>query len=92
MPARWGHIVYLNDWELCVPEMVAIIERLVAWCIANGLICAANIYKNSSLKNKVLNSMIVDKQGDFQRAVFDNELDAITWINNEGFPITATQR
>ncbi|PKF63298.1 hypothetical protein CW745_00120 [Psychromonas sp. psych-6C06] len=87
MPKPWAHIVYLNDWELCVPEMYSIIERLVAWCIDNGLVKAANIYATSAIKSEILNKMIVSKQGDFERAVFDSERDAKLWLDDAGFAI-----
>lgn len=91
MPDRWGHMVYLNDWELCVPEMITIIERLVAWCLDNGLVRAANIYLSSAIKTQILNRMIVTTQDNFQRAVFDNELDAVDWLSDEGFPVVLKQ-
>lgn len=86
MPEQWGHLAYLDDWELCVPEMFNIIERLVTWCIDNGLIRAANIYQPSSIKSGVMNRMVVQQQGNFERAVFDNAQDAVTWLTEEGFP------
>lgn len=92
MPPRWAHLVYLNDWELCVPEMMPIIERLVTWCIQNGLVRAANIYPSSAIKTQVINKMIVTQEGDFERAVFDNEFDGASWLSNEGFPISIKKR
>lgn len=87
MPKQWGHIVYLNNWELCVPGMMPIIERLVAWCIENGLIRAANIYPCSAIKTQVINKMVVTKHENFERAIFDNEQDAAIWLSREGFPV-----
>lgn len=92
MPDQWGHLVYLDDWELCVPEMIEIVERLVAWCISHGLVRAANIYQSSSLKSGVINKMIVQKQGNFERAVFNNDLDGAIWLTQEGFPTTCETR
>tara|TARA_R110001583_G_scaffold33943_3_gene114541 strand:- start:696 stop:1112 length:417 start_codon:yes stop_codon:yes gene_type:complete len=92
MPDQWGHLVYLDDWELCVPEMFEIIERLVIWCINNGLMRAANIYQESSIKSGVLNKMIIQKQGNFERVVFDNDLDASRWLTEAGFPTSCPPR
>ena len=86
LPQAWGHIVYLDHWELCTPEISAIIERLVEWCIQNGLKRAANVYEPSKVKNAVLNKMIVSEEGEFKRAVFDNSEDAAIWLTTEGFP------
>lgn len=88
MPDRWAHLVYLNDWQLCVPAMAVIIQRLVAWCIDNGLVRAANVYRPSAMKSTILNKMIVQQQGKFTRAVFDNDVDGAAWLTQEGFPTT----
>jgi hypothetical protein len=86
MPEEWGHLVYLNDWQLCVPEMMSIIERLVEWCLAHGLKRAANVYHPSVIKSSILNRMIVQQEGAFVRAVFDNDQKAAAWLTSEGFP------
>jgi len=39
----WGHLVYLDDWELGVPEITPIIQNLVDWCTHNGLKKSAQI-------------------------------------------------
>lgn len=82
----WAHLVYLDDWDLCTPDVFSIIESLVSWCIENGLKRAANVYFGSSLKDAIVNKMIVQKEGEFLRAVFDNPKDAVTWLTMEGFP------
>lgn len=84
----WAHMVYLNDWELGTPDMLPIIERLVKWCIDNGLQRAANIYLPSTLKSDLLNKMIVQQQGDFIRAVFDNPQDGAAWLTEQGYHST----
>ena len=88
MPKRWAHLSYLDDWELCVPEMIGIIERLATWSIENGLVRVANIYRYSAIKTQILNQMLATKLGHFERAVFDNDLDGTAWLSNEGFPIS----
>ncbi|WP_415905402.1 hypothetical protein ACMXYW_04695 [Neptuniibacter sp. QD48_55] len=82
----WGHIVCLNDWELGTLEVSEVIERLVEWCIVNGLERAANVYQPSALKHAVINKMIVSEQDGFVRAAFDNLQDAADWLTEEGFP------
>jgi len=85
MPNHWGHIVYLNDWELCDPAMFPVIERLVAWCIENGLTRAANVYPASAVKEEFINKMVVDEIDNFKRAVFDNKNDALNWLKENGY-------
>lgn len=86
LPDEWGHLVYLNDWQLCTPEMFSIVERLVSWCIENGLKRAANVYEPSGIKEAIVNKMVVQSDGEFKRAVFDNPQDAALWLTQEGFP------
>lgn len=88
MPKQWAHLVYLNNWDLGVPEIQQIITRLVHWCLTNGLTRAANIYDESGIKTNLLNKMIVEREGAFVRAVFDDEIKAANWLSSEGFPIT----
>ena len=85
LPKPWGHIVYLNNWELCTPEMFPIITELVDWCIANGLERAANVFERSRTKEGFVNKMVAQQEGAFVRAVFDNEEDAVNWLAAEGF-------
>lgn len=82
---NWAHLVYLNDWELCDASMFPIIERLVNWCIENGLKRAANVYCQSSIKESFVNKMVVEQQGGFVRKVFDNDADAKAWLTEEGY-------
>ncbi|WP_051275427.1 hypothetical protein [Aestuariibacter salexigens] len=85
----WGHMVYLDNWDLCSPEMFAIIKELVDWCISHGLKRAANVYAPSAMKKEFLGRMIVEEQGEFKRAHFDCEEKAVTWLRHEGFNATA---
>jgi hypothetical protein len=87
LPCRWGHIVYLNDWDLGVAEIAPVIARLVSWCIENGLTRAANVFSESMIKAYVLETMLVDEVGDFQRKVFVNESEALLWLESFGYSL-----
>lgn len=91
LPAQWGHLVYLDHWELGTPEITAVIERLVTWCIHNGLQRAANVYEPSGIKSALLKKMVVEEQGEFKRAVFNNSDAAAQWLTQEGFPSTSAR-
>lgn len=84
----WGHLVYLDGWELCSEEMIKIIQDLVDWCIENGLKRAAQVYAPSMVKKEFLDEMVVEEFGEFKRAVFGNAVDAKNWLENEGFNTT----
>lgn len=83
----WGHLVYLDDWELGVPEIEPIIHDLVAWSIKNGLKCSANIFSESMAKKYFLDKMIVEKIGDFEKQTFTEEQAAINWLTSCGYTL-----
>lgn len=84
---EWAHLVYLDDWDLGVPEMMPVIERLVGWCVSHGLKRSAQFYCPSMLKKYQLDLMVIDRQGDFERRVFDDEEAAKQWLRSEGYPL-----
>lgn len=84
----WAHLVYLNDWELCSPDVFPVVNDLVEWCIKKQLIRAANVFSPSYIKEGFVNKVVLQQQGEFQRVVFDNENEAIQWLADEGFNIS----
>lgn len=80
----WGHLVLLDDWDLGVPEMTPIIERLVNWCIEQNLVRAAQVFSPSMIKKYQLDAMVVEKIGDFERRNFTDQSSAIAWLEAEG--------
>lgn len=87
----WGHLVYLDEWELCSPEVFEIIEELVSWCLNKGLTRAAQVYSPSIIKKKFLGQMVVEQHGLFKRAVFDCPEKATAWLKTEGFEAVANK-
>lgn len=85
--ADWGHLVYLDDWRLGVPEIKPIVEELVAWCCDNGLKRAAHVYSPSMVKKLQLEDFVAET-GDFQRRAFASEAEAIAWLAVEGYELT----
>jgi hypothetical protein len=83
----WGHLVYFDDWDLGVPEINPIIERLVTWCIQNNLKRAAQIYGASLVKKHFIDIMIVEQFGEFQRQAFIEETLAVEWLASGGFTL-----
>lgn len=85
MQQSWGHLVLLEDWDLGVPEIIPIVERLVTWCIENGLTRAAQVYSPSMIKQYQLNEMVVEEFGAFQRHSFSDQQKAQAWLAESGF-------
>ena len=83
----WAHIVYLDNWELGVPEIEPIITELVGWCLDNGLRYTAQVYCPNMVKRYQLDKMISDNSNRFEKRVYPNELQAIAWMASVGFNI-----
>jgi len=84
----WGHIVYLDDWELGTPDIEPIIVELVGWAIENGLTRSAQVYSPSMLKKYQLDRMIAESLGPFERRTFRDEPTAFEWLRSEGFGVS----
>ena len=89
--ADWAHIVYLDNWQLGVPEIEPIVQQLVQWCINNGLRCAAQIYCPNMIKQYQLNKMVSDSAGRFEKRVYPNEQAAFAWLASVGFATDTNQ-
>ena len=86
----WAHIVYLDDWQLGVPEIEPIVAELVAWCLDNGLRYTAQVYCPNMVKRYQLDRMIVDSSKWFEKRVYPNEQQALTWLASLGFTVNST--
>lgn len=56
---KWGHLVFLDDWELSVPEILPIVTDLVSFCIENGLDKSAQVYSESMMKKFFVDQMVL---------------------------------
>ncbi|MDP2560952.1 hypothetical protein [Psychrobium sp. 1_MG-2023] len=81
----WGHLVFLDHWQLATPDVIPVIEELTQWCISNNLTAAAQVYSPSEIKKHQLDAMVIERLGDFQRCVFDNEQQAREWLTKLSF-------
>ena len=81
----WAHLAYLDNWELGTSEMVAVIEELGVWCIEQGMKRAAHVYQPSHFKSLLLDDMVVEQQGEFQRRSFAEADQAIAWLAADGY-------
>lgn len=80
----WAHLVYLDEWELAVPEVEPIITSLVQWCVENNMTHVAQVYRPSMLKKYQINDMVDSTAGHLKRA-FSNDSDAKKWLEKSGF-------
>ncbi len=83
----WGHLVFLDNWDLGVPEMLPIITELVIWCIENGLEKSAQVYNDSMIKKYSIDQMVVKQKRGFERRVFAEPDKAMSWLSKYGFRV-----
>ena len=83
----WAHIVYLDNWQLGVPEIEPVVAELVNWCLANSLRYAAQVYCPNMIKRYQLDKMIVEHTATFERRVYPDEQQALAWLSSVGFTV-----
>ena len=88
--ADWAHIVYLDHWQLGVPEIEPVIQQLVQWCIDHQLRYAAQIYCPHMVKKYQLERMIIDHTAGFERRVYPTEAQAFAWLTEKGFAMNSS--
>lgn len=81
----WAHIVYLDQWQLGVPEIEPVIRELVRWCIDSKMRYAAQIYCPHMVKKYQLERMIIDHTDVFERRVYPTQEEAFQWLTAKGF-------
>jgi hypothetical protein len=84
---KWGYLVFLDDWEISVPDIIPIVTDLATFCINNGLEKSAQIASESMMKKMYLEKMAVEKHDIFERQIFSEQDKAIEWLNSYGFTI-----
>lgn len=83
----WAHLVYLEKWQLGVPEIEPVIQELVQWCINNNLRFVAQVYCPHMVKQYQLNRMIIDNSEIFEKRVYPTQQEAFSWLASQGFHI-----
>lgn len=83
----WAHLVYLEQWELGVPEIEPVIKELVQWCIQHHLRFVAQIYCPHMVKQYQLSRMIIDDSETFEKRVYPTQQDAFAWLAAKGFTV-----
>lgn len=84
---QWAIISFFDDWNLGVPEMES---HLIEHCQRfkdNGCIKDCHIYTPAVLKSMQLESIVPQSEGNYERRVFVEAADAITWMKTCGFSV-----
>jgi hypothetical protein len=83
----WAHLVFLNDWEISVPEIIPVVTDLATFCMHNGLEKSAQVYSKSIVKKMYLDKMVIEIHGNFERRVFSDADMAVHWLKGYGFTV-----
>lgn len=81
----FAHLLYFDEWELNTPGALPIIERMIAWCISQGMCASAEIFKPDVLKEYLLNKVQEEIKDNVLIRRFDNASDAKYWLSEQGF-------
>ncbi len=87
LDAPWAHIVYLDHWELGVPEIEPIIQQLVDWSVSHHLRVAAQVYCPHMVKKYQLERMTAIKSPSFEKRAYPTQQAAFDWLAAEGFSV-----
>lgn len=89
--APWAHLVYLEQWQLGVPEIEPVVQQLVQWCSQHQLQFVAQVYCPHMVKRYQLDRMIVQTDEVFQKRVYPTQSEAFDWLASVGFATTSQQ-
>lgn len=89
--SEWAMVSVFEQWELGVPEIEHHVAEFCEWFKKNGCVKDCHVYSANTLKNTQLEKMIPHTEEGYERCVFDNVDDAISWLHSEGFPIRQPQ-
>ena len=84
----WAIISIFEEWELGVPAIEKHVVEHCEWFKKNGCIKDCHIYSPDAAKEMQLEKMIPHTEPGYERRVFTNINDAITWLESEGFTIS----
>ena len=87
LQAPWAHIVYLDQWELGVPEIEPVIQQLVDWSVSHNLRFAAQVYCPHMVKKYQLERMTAIKSPTFEKRTYPTQQAAFDWLAAEGFTV-----
>ncbi len=86
----WAILSVFEDWELCTPDLNPLIIEHCQWFIEHGCSKDCHVYSPDGLKQLVLDQIIPYEEPGYERRVFSNMDDAISWLATQQFPLANT--
>ena len=77
---QWAMLSIFEDWQLGVPEIVPHIEQHCQRFKDIGCIKDCHVYSESAVKKIQLEQLIPQTEGDYERRVFTEVDEAVTWL------------
>lgn len=84
---EWAMLSIFEEWELGVPEIIPHVEQHCQRFKDIGCIKDCHVYSPSATKEMQLEQLIPHTEGNYERQVFTNTDDAITWLKKCGFEL-----
>lgn len=85
---KWAIISVFEQWELGVPEIEPHVIAHCDWFKRNGCIKDCHVYSASKFKELQLENMIPHSEYGYERCVFPQLDEAISWLGKNGFVLS----
>ncbi|MEP1447705.1 MAG: hypothetical protein ABJK37_16495 [Paraglaciecola sp.] len=82
---EFASLLFFEDWGLNTPEAGPIIERIINWCVNQGMCCAAEVFSPDALKEYLLNKLVKEVKSQLVIRRFSSEHEALLWLAEKGF-------
>lgn len=88
---QWAICSFFNEWELGVPGIEPHIIEHCQRFKDNGCIRDCHIYTPEASKRMQLEKIVPQSEGNYERRVFDDVDEAITWMKSCNFTIESRE-
>lgn len=82
---EFAHLLFFEEWGLNTPAAGPILERVIFWCVSQGMCCAAEVFSPDALKEYLLNKLVEEAKDQLVIHRFSSEQDALLWLAEKGF-------
>lgn len=88
---KFAHLVSFEQWELSTPSVEPIIQRVIGWCVSQGMCAAAEVFSTDVLKEYLLNKSVEEVRDRVIIRRFRKHTEALLWLAEVGFETHASQ-
>ncbi len=88
---QWAIISFFDDWELGVPEIESHVIEHCQLFKKNGCIKDCHVYAPAAVKSMQLENIVPQSDGDYERQVFIDTENAVSWLTENHFKVDVTE-